>query len=184
MKAVNENVNERQSGKAENTMRSIKLEKITLNCGAGVEPRKLEKSVRLLEMLGEGKIKKTYSKNRIPAFGIRIGQEIGCKITLRKEKAERLLKRLLESLGNKLSPDQINPGSFAFGIKEYIEIPGVAYQRDIGILGFDVSVTLKRAGKRVEEKKVKKGKIGSGQKITKEETIKFMEEKFRIKIEG
>ncbi len=164
-------------------MRQIKVEKITLNCGAGVEPRKLEKSIKLLEVVSGGKATRTRSKNRIPAFGIRIGQEIGCKVTLRKKKAEELLKRLLESIGNKLSDGQFNPGSFAFGVKEYIEIPGMSYQRDIGILGFDVNVTLTRAGKRVTQKKIKQGKLGKNQRITREETIKFMEEKFNITVE-
>ncbi len=167
----------------ENPMRAIKVEKVTLNCGAGVEAKRLERSVKLLQMLGGGEVKITYSKHRIPAFGLRLNQEIGCKITLRKEKAVELLKRLLESVGNKLSRDQMNPGSFAFGIKEYIEIPGVQYQREIGILGLDVCVTLARAGKRIAEKKAKKGKIGKGHKITVDETIKFMEDNFNTKIE-
>jgi len=169
--------------KTENVMKQIKVEKITLNCGAGVEARKLERSEKLLKMLGDGKVIRTHSKRRIPTFGIRIGQEIGCKITIRKKKAEKLLKRLLESIGNKLSPDQINPGSFAFGIKEYIEIPEMSYQRDIGILGLDVCVTLTRSGQRVIRKKLKKGHIGESHKILKEETIKFMEENFDTKIE-
>lgn len=167
----------------ENVMRKIKLDKVTLNCGAGVEPRKLEKSEKLLKIIGKGKVKRTTSKRRIPTFGLRIGQEIGCKITLRKKKAEELLKRLLESVGNKLSIKQISEGYFAFGIKEYIEIPGMNYERDIGIIGLEVCVSLTRAGKRVGEKKIKKGRISQGHRITKEETVKFMEENFKIKIE-
>ena len=172
-----------QSEKKENPMRNIFIEKITLNCGAGVEPKRLERSVKLLEMIGEGKVQMTHSKKRLPAWGLRIGQEIGCKITIRKKKAYALLKRLLEAVGNKLSKDQMNPGAFSFGIKEYIEIPGTTYQREIGILGFDVAVTLGRAGKRVVEKKIKKGRIGQKHRITVQETIKFMEENFNIKIE-
>ena len=167
----------------ENVMRKIKIEKITLNCGAGVEPRKLEKSEKLLGIISGGKVLRTRSKKRIPAFGIRINQEIGCKVTLRKKKAEELLKRLLEPIENKLSKSQISQGYFAFGIKEYIEIPGMTYQRDIGIIGLEECVTLMRAGKRVSEKKIKKGRVGQNQRITKEETIKFMEDKFKTKIE-
>ena len=173
---------ENKNGK-ENVMRNIRIEKITLNCGAGVEPHRLERSVKLLEIMGEGKIQKTHSKKRLPAWNLRIGQEIGCKITLRGKKAELLLKRLLEAVQNKLKPRQFNPGSFAFGIKEYIEIPGAVYYRDIGILGFDVCVNLTRAGHRVAERKIKRGKIGNKQKITKEDTIKFMEENYKITVE-
>ena len=166
-----------------NPMQAVKLEKVTLNCGAGTDAMKLERGLKLLNMLGEGEVKTTHSKHRIPAFGIRIGQEIGCKITLRGEKAKLLLKRLLEAVANKLSKKQISSGYFGFGIREYIEIPGVVYQRDIGILGLDVCVTLRKAGRRVVERKIKTGRIGNGQKISQEETIKFMEENFKISIE-
>ncbi len=167
----------------ENVMKKIFLEKVTLNCGAGVEPRKIEKCVKLLELIGGGKAKIIVTKKRIPAFGVRPGLKLGAKITLRKKPAADLLKRLLDSIGNKLSPKQINPGSFAFGIKEYIEIPGVAYQRDIGLLGLDVCVTLSRPGARIGEKKVRRGKIPQRNRITQEETIKFMQDNFSTKFE-
>lgn len=169
--------------KTENIMRRIRLEKVTLNCGAGIEPHRIEKSMKLLELIGEGKAKAIATKKRIPAFGVRPGLNIGCKMTIRKKKAHELLKRLLETMGNKLSKKQINPGSFAFGIKEYMEIPGMAYQRDIGLMGLDVCVTLARAGRRVAEKKMKEGRIPKRSLITKEETIKFMEENFSTKFE-
>jgi len=167
----------------DNVMRKVRMEKITLNCGVGVEPHRIEKSVKLLEMISGEKAKVIITKKRIPSFGVRPGLKLGCKVTLRKQKAMALLKRLLESVGNKLTVKQINPGSFAFGIKEYIEIPGVTYQREIGLLGLEVAVTLTRTGARVEEKKVKRGRIPRRSRITKEETIKFVEENFKTKFE-
>jgi large subunit ribosomal protein L5 len=167
----------------ENVMKKIKLEKVTLNCGAGVEPHRIDKSIRLLEMIGGGKAKVIVTKKRIPAFGVRPGLRLGCKITLRKKQAADLLKRLLESVANKIKVKSVNPGSLSFGIKEYIEIPGVAYQREIGLLGLDVCITLTRAGARITEKKIKRGKIPKRNRITKEETIKFMEENFKTKFE-
>jgi len=167
----------------DNVMKKVMLEKVTLNCGVGVEPHRIEKSVKLLEMISKKKAKVIITKKRIPAFGVRPGLKLGCKVTVRKKEGMELLKRLLEALGNKLSTSQINPGSFAFGLKEYIEIPGVTYQRDIGLLGFDICVTLTRAGARVEEKKTKRGKIPARSRITKEETIKFMEENFKTKFD-
>jgi ribosomal protein L5 len=44
------------------------------------------------------------------------------------------------------------------GIHEYIEIPGVEYIREVGIMGFEVTVVFARAGKVVEKKKIKRGK--------------------------
>jgi len=55
------------------------------------------------------------------------------------------------------------------------------YHRDIGIMGLDVTVVFKRAGRRVRLKKIKNGKIPKKQIITKEEIIKFMENRFQTR---
>jgi len=166
----------------DNIMRKIKLEKVTLNCGTGADQAKLEKAKKLLQVLSEKKPVNTKSKQRIPGFGIRVGLPIGCKVTIRGEKAPGLLKRLLETGGNKLKIKQFNPGSFAFGIKEYIEIPGIVFQRDVGIMGLDVCVTLTRPGYRIEEKKRKSGKVPESHRITKEETIQFVKDNFNTEM--
>ena len=51
------------------------------------------------------------------------------------------------------------------------------------MLGFKVTVVFKRRGKRVQKKKIKQGKLPKKQKVTKEEIIKFMEDKFDTVIE-
>ena len=90
---------------------------------------------------------------------------------------EELLK-MLSSIDNQLFSKQVSENTFSFGIKEYLEIPGVEYQRDIGVMGLDVTVVFKRAGRRVKLRKIKESKIPKRQRISKEEIIKFMEEKF------
>jgi large subunit ribosomal protein L5 len=120
------------------------------------------------------------SKKRIPGWGVRPGLEIGAVITLRKD-IEPFLKKMLITIDNTLKKKQISTNNFSFGIKEYIEIPGVEYQRDIGIMGFDVTVVFKRTGRRIRLKKIKQGKIPKRQDITKEEIIRFMEENFQTK---
>ena len=80
---------------------------------------------------------------------------------------------------NKLRRKKIAENHFSFGIKEYIEIPGVEYQRDIGVMGLDVTVVFVRSGRRVALRKIKKSHVPRRQYVTKEEIIKFMEEKFK-----
>jgi len=166
----------------DNPMRNIKLEKVTLNCGTGTEQSKLEKGLMLLKLVTGQQPVKTLSKKRIPAFGIRLKLPIGCKVTIRGKQAAVLLKKLLEPIGNTLKGKQMNPGSFSFGIKEYIEIPDMEYRREIGIMGFDVCVTLKRAGYRTKLKKLKRGHSMKNT-ISKTETADFMEKNFNTKIE-
>lgn len=162
----------------ENIMRNIKIEKVVLSIG-GVGDY-LQKGYKLLEMLTEKKPAKTKSTKRIPSLGVRPGLELGAVVTIRKG-AEEILKRMLLAEENTLKKKQISNNNFSFGVKEYIEIPGMEYQRDIGIMGFDVTVVFKRAGRRVRIKKIKRGKVPQRQVITPQEIIKFMEEKFQTK---
>jgi len=157
-------------------MRKIKIEKVILSVG-GVGDQ-LEKGFKLLKLLTNRIPSKTSSKKRIPTLGVRPGLEIGARVTLRKN-VEEILKKLLAAIDNKLRKKQISENNFSFGIKEYIEIPGIEYQRDIGIIGFDVTITFTRSGRRVKLRKIKKGKIPSRQIVSKEEIIKYMEENFK-----
>ena len=164
--------------KTENIMRKIRIEKIILGIGGTAE--KLEKGVKLLEIITKRKPSKRKSSKRIPALGVRPGLEIGAIVTIRKN-PEEVLRKMLSAIENKLRKKQIAENNFSFGIKEYIEVPGMEYQRDIGIMGFDVTVVFKRTGRRVKIKKIKSGKFSKRQVITKEEIIKFMEENFDTK---
>jgi len=166
----------------ENKIREIEIEKVVLSAGALGDD--LDKEKKLLEIISGMKAIKTKARKRIPAFAIRPGLEVGCKVTLRGKKAEEILKRLLESINNQLKEKQIAREDLSFGIEEYIEIPGIEYQRDIGMGGLQVNVVFKRKGKRVELKKRKRGKIPLRQRVTKEEIITFMKNKFNTEIIG
>ena len=162
----------------ENIMREIKIEKVVLSVGGIGEP--LEKGVKLLKLLTGKKPARTSSKKRIPSLGVRPKLEIGAVVTVRKE-AEETLKKMLAAVDNQLKKKQISENNFSFGVKEYLEIPGIEYQRDIGIIGFDVTIVFKRTGRRVKLKKIKRGKVPKRQMISKEEIIKFMEDKFNTR---
>ncbi len=160
----------------ENKMREIKIEKIVLSVGGTGE--QLEKDLKLLKLITGKNPAKMKSNKRIPAFEVRPNLEVGAVVTIR-EKPKEILKRMLTAVDNKLRKKQISINNFSFGIKEYIEIPGMEYQRDLGIIGLDVTVVFKRAGRRVGLRKTKKGRTPARQKISKEEIIKFMEDTFQ-----
>ena len=167
-----------ETKKINNPMRNVKIDKVVLNMGAtGAE---LEKAVKLLEIIMPNrKACKTTSKKRIPALGVRPGLEVGTVVTIRKD-IDTLLKRLFVAIENRVRKKQVSENNFSFGIKEYLEIPGMEYNREIGIMGFDVTVVFKRTGRRVSLRKMKRGKIPKRQVITKGEIIKFMEENYNI----
>ncbi len=166
-----------------NVMRQPRVTKITLNIGAGKSAEKLEKGLKLLKAVTGIPPIKTFTNKRIPNWGLRPGLPIGCKITLRKAAAVELLKRLIQSRDNKVSESQFdNEGNLAFGIPEYIDIPGVNYDPAIGIMGMEVCVTLERPGFRIKKRKIMKRKIPSRHRVTKEESIEFMKERFGVSV--
>ena len=166
-------------------MKEIKVAKITLNIGAGKDQNLLKKGVKLLGVISNAKPIETKTSKRIPGWGIRPGLPIGCKVTLRKEKASELLGNLLKAKESRLKERQFDEnGNIAFGISEYIDIPGVKYDPDIGILGLEICVTLERAGYRIKRRRICKKKIHKNHKIKKEEAIDFMKNKFGVIIGG
>ena len=157
-------------------MNRIRIEKVTLNIGAGTNQSKLDKGLKLLQTITNAKPVKTFTNKRIPNWGIRPGLPIGCKVTLRKKRSLEVLKNLLQAKDNLLQERQFDKfGNLAFGLHEYIDIPGVKYDPDIGILGFEVCVTFEKAGYRVKRRKVRVSKLGAKQKMTKQEAIELWE---------
>src|SRR3989344_2443945 len=73
-------------------------------------------------------------------------------------------------------------GNFSFGINEYINIQGIEYEIDIGIIGLEAAVTLTRPGYRIKRRLIK-NKISKKHQITKEEGINFVKSYFNVKTE-
>ncbi len=166
-----------------NPMKKIRIEKLTLNIGAGKEQVNLNKAIKVIEDITGITPVKTKTTKRIAAWGLRPGLPIGCKLTLRKKQVPDVLKRLLSAKDNILSIKSFDDhGNISFGIAEYIDIPGTKYDPKIGIMGLQASITLSRPGFRVKQRKLFKSKIGKNHRITKQEAIDFMKKEYNIKI--
>ena len=168
-----------------NPSRDIKISKVTLNMGAGKDQAKLDKGIKLFKSITNVNPVKTITSKRIPGWDLRPGLPIGCKVTLRRKNAIEILKRLLQAKDSKLKESQFDPnGNIAFGIEEYIDIPGVKYDPEIGIIGLEVCVTLERNGFRIKRRRIAKKKVPKKHMITKQEAIDFMKKDFNIELEG
>ncbi|MFH1181859.1 MAG: 50S ribosomal protein L5 [Candidatus Woesearchaeota archaeon] len=166
-----------------NPMKTIRIEKITLNIGAGKSQERLDKGIKLIKNMTGIEPVKTFTNKRIPNWGLRPGLAIGCKLTIRKKKAAELLRRLLQARENMLKPSQFdNEGNVAFGIPEYIDIPGVEYDPSIGITGLEVCITLERPGFRVKKRSFRQTPIPKSHRIKREDAIEYMKKEFNIKV--
>jgi large subunit ribosomal protein L5 len=167
---------------AENSMRRIRLQKLTINMSAGESGPKLEKSQKLMEKLVGKKVVVTKTHDRT-TFGLAKGRPIGVKATLRGGEAMELLRRLIKAKEGKLKPSQFDSsGNFSFGIHEYINIPGVKYDPEVGILGMDVCVTLERPGCRVKKRMIRPAPVGKAHMIAKEDAMRWAEKELGAKV--
>jgi len=171
--------------KKSNPMREILIEKVTVNMGVGGPGNRLENAKKLLKTLTGKTPEETTAKKRNPVFKIRKGLPIGARVTLRGKDAEEFLKKALASRKNHISKRNFdNQGNFAFGVKEYIDFPGAKYDPDIGMVGFDVCVTVKRRGYSVKKRRINPSRVGKEHVITKDEGIQFAVDNFGVVFES
>lgn len=168
--------------KDENPMRKISVEKLTINIGVGKDQQKLEKAEKLLKQITGIAPVKTKTDKRIASWGLRPGLPIGCKLTLRGSDAIEMIPRLLAALEFKLDDNNFDDnGNVSFGIKEYIDIRDAKYDPEIGIMGLQASVTLKRPGFRIKSRKMLKKTIPIKHRIAREDAMNFMKDNFGVK---
>lgn len=167
----------------QNPMRKIEVSKVTLNVGSGGPGSRLDRAETLLEELTGREPKRTNAQGRT-GFGVTQGRDIGVMVTLRDQDAVEFLDKIFEAKDYQINASNFDDsGNLSIGIKEHINIPGTEYDPDIGILGFDVIVTLERPGFRVKKRNISKP-IGDNHKIDKSEAIEFIEEEFDVDVVG
>jgi len=166
-----------------NPMQQVGIAKATVNIGVGEGGERLARAEKLLENITSQKPVRTFSKVTNPEFGIRKGQPIACKVTLRGEKAHDAVKLILSGLDKRIRSSQFDKqGNLSFGIEEHIDIPGMRYDPDIGIFGMNVSITFEKPGYRIKRRKIQQKHIPHKHQVTPDETMEYMQEKFQIKI--
>ena len=171
------------SQQTENLMKKIFLSKVVLNMGVGKSGEPLEIGKKTLTQISGKKPNTRNAKKSQRDWGVRKGEPIGVAVTIRNNDAKELLKKLLVPKDNKIKEHAFdNEGNLSFGITEHIDIPGIKYDPQIGILGLEVSVTLARNGFNIKLRSKRKGKVGKKHRIRKNDAIKFLTEEFGVQI--
>jgi len=166
-----------------NPMRALRIGKVVVNISVGASGDPLDHAQTIMEQLTGQRPCQRLAKQTIRGFNIRKREPIACLVTLRGEKAEEFLEKAFTSVGKRIKSRSFDKlGNFAFGIKEHIDIPGTRYDPVLGITGMDVMVTVERAGYHIHEKKRARGRIGKNHKVTPEESMAFIANKFGVEV--
>ncbi|MFO8020333.1 MAG: 50S ribosomal protein L5 [Promethearchaeia archaeon] len=169
--------------KWKNPMKRPFLEKLVLSIGVGGGGEELERAVAVLRTITGKEPKRTLSKKNVKEWDVRKGRPVGCKVTVRNEEAEKLLKRLLIVNNNKMLRESFDDrGNFGFGIKEHISIPGIEYDNAIGIYGLNVTGRIVRPGMRVQTRRIRRAKIPKDHYVSRDEAQYYLKKKFDIEI--
>ena len=172
------------SSKTENPMKKIRLEKVVLNMGMGKSGESINIAKKALEQITGG-LKPTQRNARDSQrdWGVRKGEPIGVSVTVRGQNAKDLLKRLLDAKGNIVNGRSFDEfGNYSFGIREHIDIPGVKYEPQIGILGLGISVVLARPGYSIRNRSKHRTSIGRKHVITSKEAKSFIMSEFGVQV--
>ncbi len=163
-------------------MRQPYVEKVVVHMSVGEGGVELRNAEEIVEEITGQETVRTQAKQSLPEFGIRRGDPIGCKTTLRGEDAEVFLDEALEITEEVPRSSFDDSGNFSFGVEEHTDFQEMEYDPEIGIYGMDVTVALARKGKRVERRSVMSRKLPESQRLTPEDAAAFVEEEFGVDV--
>jgi large subunit ribosomal protein L5 len=166
-----------------NPMRELVVEKVVVHMGVGEGGDKLSKGIDIMKKITGNNPVTGVAKKTNPAFGIRKGAPISCKVTLRGKLAGEFLDTALTAIERKISPTQIDSeGNFSFGIEEHTDFPGMSYDPQIGIYGMDINVILGRKGVRIARRHIEQRRLPHKQRVNTEDALAFLKGTYRVEV--
>ena len=166
---------------ASHEMREPYLEKVVVHMGVGQGGEPLADAEAIIEEITGQQSVRTTSKRTIAEFGIRKGDPIGVKVTLRGEDAHAFLATALDIVD--VSRSQFDDtGNLSFGVEDHTDFPSQEYDPNIGIYGLDVTTTIVRPGYRVAKRDRGTRSIPSAHRMTVEDAIAFLETNFDVEV--
>lgn len=138
------------SGQYGNAMQVPKLKKIVISCSvkdALLNPKVLEVLANDIANIAGQKPAITKAKKAISNFKLRAGINLGCVVTLRRERMYEFLDRFISVVTPRIRDFKGFPeksfdgrGNYSFGVKEHTIFPEVDYDKVDKIRGFNVTI--------------------------------------------
>jgi large subunit ribosomal protein L5 len=133
-----------------NVMEVPRVTKVSVNMGLGEAIQNikvLESAVEELTSITGQKAVVTKAKKSIATFKLREGMPIGCRVTLRRERAYEFLDRLINiALPRVRDFKGVSPkgfdgrGNYTLGIREEIIFPEIDYEKIDKVKGMNVTI--------------------------------------------
>ncbi len=133
-----------------NRLEVPRVDKVVINMGIGegvADKKKVDGAAADLALIAGQKAVVTKARKSIATYKVRMGQPIGCKVTLRKARMYEFLDRLINiALPRVRDFRGLNPksfdgrGNYTLGIKEHIVFPEIDYDKAADIWGMDITV--------------------------------------------
>jgi large subunit ribosomal protein L5 len=166
-----------------NPMQTPRIAKVTVNIGVGEGGEKLQKAEKVLAKLTGRKPVRTIGKETNRELGVKPGDPLGCKVTLRGKDAESFVQRALYTRKNKVYEYSFdNQGNLQFGVSDYTNFEGERYDPDIGVFGMDVCITLEKPGHRIKRRRNLARSVPAHHRVSRDEAKAFLVPKFSIEV--
>jgi large subunit ribosomal protein L5 len=127
-----------------------RLDKIVINMGVGEavgDTKRIQAAVQDLAAISGQKPVITKARKAIANFKLREGMNIGCKVTLRRERMYEFLDRLVNIALPRVrdfrgvsSKSFDGQGNYALGLKEQIVFPEIEYDKIDAVRGMDIVI--------------------------------------------
>ncbi len=166
-----------------NIMRTPVIDKVIVHMGVGESGQHLVNAEEILRTITGQAVVRCFAKRTLPAFAIKKKEPIGCKVTLRGQKAQEFLEIALGIVEKSIVKSQFDSlGNVSFGIEEHTDFPGMRYDPNIGVFGMDVTVVIKRPGERICKRRIATRKIPTNHRVTVEDAIAFLNESYGVEV--
>jgi len=134
----------------ENALQAPRIDKIVINMGVGEatsDSKKINAAVAELTAIAGQKPVITKARKSIATFKLREGMNIGCKVTLRRERMYEFLDRLItvalprvRDFRGVSGKSFDGRGNYTLGLKEQLVFPEIDYDKVDKVRGMDIVI--------------------------------------------